>query len=161
RTARSQCGTGMQRIGSPVSHFEMTGRTDAEIADLFAELPDSTEAHHPNDWMVGGSVQLSREFEEFAKAHPDRALAVVARPRRGDEARPAAPAARSLAAANPPAAEIMTLVQQLDARGFAGQEFRETVAFALDDLARADGLPAAACDLLHRWRLADWPNNDR
>ena len=160
RTARSQCGTGMRLIGSPVSHVEMAGRTDAEIVGLFDEFPDSTESHHPNDWMVGGSVQLSREFEEFAKAQPDRVLAIVAGFRPGEQERPAAHAVRGFVAAKRPAPVIIALVQQLDARGFAGQEFRETVAFALDDLARADGLPKAACDLLHRWRLAEWPNND-
>jgi hypothetical protein len=159
RAARSQCGTG-RIIGSPVSHSEMVGRTDAEIAGLFDELPDSTESQHPDNWMVGGSVQLSGEFEEFAKVHPDRALTVVAQLRPVQQERPAAHAIRGLVAAQRPAAEVVALLQQLDARGFAGQEFRETVAFALDDLARADGLSEDACSLLNRWRLADWPNND-
>ena len=161
REPRSQCGTGVQFIGSPVSQAEMAGRTDAEIAGLFDEFPDSTETHNPKDWMEGGSVQLSGEFEEFAKVHPDRALAVVARLRPGDQERPAAHCVRALVAVKRPAAEVVALVEQLDARGFAGHEFRETVAFALDDLARTDGLPEPACDLLHRWRLAEWPNNDR
>ena len=151
----------MRLIGSPVSYAEMAERTDADIVGLFNEPPDSTESHHPNDWMVGGSVQLSREFEEFAKAHPDRALAIVEQLCPGEQERPAAYAVRGLLAAKRPTPEVIALVQQLDNRGFVGQEFRETVAFALDDLARADGLPEAACDLLHRWRLADWTNNDR
>jgi hypothetical protein len=161
REARSRCGTGVQLIGSPVSRAEMAERTDAEIAGLFDEFPDSTETHNPKDWMEGGSVQLSGEFEEFAKAHPDRALAVVARLRPGEQERPAAHCVRALVAAKRPAAEVIALARELDARGFAGREFRGTVAFALDDLARAEGLPEEACELLHRWRLAEWPNNDR
>ncbi|MDB5308651.1 MAG: hypothetical protein JWO38_2853 [Gemmataceae bacterium] len=161
QTARSHTWTGMQLIGSPVSHTEMDGLADAEIIALFDELPDSTEGHHPNDWMVGGSVQLSREFEEFAKGHPDRAVAVLERLRPGAQERPAAHGIRGLVAAKRPVSEVIALVRQLDARGFTGQEFRETVAFSLDDLGRADGLPDAACELLHRWRLAAWPDNDR
>jgi len=160
RTAQSRCGTGMRLIGSPVSHAEMAGRTDAEIVSFFNDLPDSTESHHPNDFMVGGSVQLSREFEEFVKGHPDRAMTVVARLRPGEQERPAAHAVRGLVAAKRPVPEIIALVRQLEDRGFAGQEFREMVAFALDELAPANGLPQEACDLLQSWRLADWPNND-
>jgi hypothetical protein len=161
RAAQSQCGTGVRLIGSPVSHSEMEGRTDSEVASLFDELPDSTESSHPNDCMAGGSVQLSQEFEAFARAHPDRALAVAGRLRPGDQERPAAHAVRGLVAAKRPADEVLALVEALDARGFACPEFRETVAFALDDLARTAGLPERACNLLHRWRLADWPSDDR
>lgn len=161
QTTRSRTGTGPRAIGSPVSQAQMISLTDTQIADLFDELPDSTGWHNPNDWMVGGSVQLSQEFQEFAKVESDRALTVVARLRPREQERPAAHAVRGLVAAKRPPAEIIGLVRELDARGFVGQEFRETVAFALDDLARADGLTEEACDLLNRWRLADWPNNDR
>src|SRR5262249_44819464 len=64
RVARPQGTIGMHRIDSPVSHTEMASLADAGVAALFDELPDSTEDHHPRDWLVGGSVQLSREFEE-------------------------------------------------------------------------------------------------
>ena len=162
REARSDTGTGtgLQLIGSPVSRDELVDRTNAAIAALFDELPDATHSHHPNDWMTGGSVQLSREFEEFVKTCPDRAAAVISRLRPGEQERPAAHGVRGLVAARHPAAEIIEMVETLDARGFTGVEFRETVAFALGDLA-AGGLPAAGDALLNRWRLADWPNNDR
>jgi nucleoside phosphorylase len=160
REARSHTGTGLQLIGSPVSRDEMTDLADEAIAGLFDELPDATEAHHPNDRMLGGSVQLSQEFGEFAKTHPERALTVLRRLRPGDQERPAAYGVRGLVAAKRPTAEIIGLVEQLDSRGFTGQEFRETVAFALSDLAQSTGLPDNACALLHRWRLAEWPDND-
>src|SRR5260221_10462859 len=111
--------------------------------------------------MVGGSVQLSREFEEFAKGHPERAVAIMAQFRPEKQERPAAHGVRGLVAAKRSISEVVALVQQLDARGFTGWEFRETVAFALDDLAQPEGLPDTACDLLHQWRLALWPANER
>jgi hypothetical protein len=156
KTAQSRCGTEMRLIGSPVSRAGIEARSEAEIVALFDEFPDSTESHNPNDWMVGGSVQLSREFEDFTKAHPDRALAVVATLRPGIQERPASHLVRGLVAMKHPVAEVIAIVQQLDARGFGSQDFRETVALALDDLARTEGLPEIACDLLERWRIADW-----
>ena len=161
REARPLTGTGVQLIGSPVSRDELVGLEDNAIATLFDELPDATEGHHPKDWMLGGSVQLSREFEEFAKDHPDRALVVMSRLRPKDQERPAASGVRGLVAAKRPPEEIIAIVESLDARGFNGTEFRETVAFALSDLASGKGLPAEGDALLHRWRLAEWPDNDR
>jgi hypothetical protein len=138
----------------------MADRTNAEILSLFDALPDSTEWHHPKDWMVGGSIQLSREFEELTKSYPDRAVEIMAGFRPKEQERPAAHGIRGLVAAKRPIPEIVALVQQLDARGFTGWEFREMVAFALADLGRPGGLPDAACALLDRWRLAAWPDND-
>ena len=148
REARPQPGTGLQLIGSPVSREEMADLGDDAVAGLFDELPDATGTHHPDDWMIGGSVQLSQVFEEFAKAHPDRAVAVLSRLRPGEQERPAAHGVRGLVAAKRPASEITDLVERLDARGFVGHEFRETVAFALATSPAAGAsrtLPAPSC----------------
>lgn len=160
KTAHPRFSGGPRLITSPVSRDELAARTDAEIAALFDELPDSTDSHHPKDWMRGGSVQLSREFEELVKERPDRAAGVVARLQPGHQERPAAHAVQGLVAAKRPAAEVVELVQLLDARGFSGEEFRSSVAYSLGDLGREAGLSDGACELLDRWRVAKWANND-
>ncbi len=162
RVPRHRYGTGMWAIVSPVSHTEMTDRSDDDILALFDELPDGTGTEHPADRMVGGSVQASREFGDFAKAHPARAVGIIPRFRAADQQRPAAAGVRGLVDAGRPVGEVGLLVRGLDRASFTGHEFREDVASALDNLARANGLPDDLCALLEGWRTADWPGvNER
>ena len=159
RSARPLRGAGMHQIVSPVSHVEMASQSDEEILGLFDRLHDATGGHDPRDWMRGGSQQASGEFRDFAKLHPVRAAAVLTRLRHADQQRPAAYGVQGLAEAGRPVAEVVELVRRLDERGFTGQEFRATVASALSSLGRPKGLPESACELLERWRVADWPGD--
>jgi hypothetical protein len=148
-------------IGSPVSREQMESLSETDFLKIFAQFPDATEDQHPTDWRKGGSVQLSHEFEEFAKQHPCRAIVIVESLRSSDQQRPAASAVRGLVAAKHPTSEIFELVHRLDARGFDGIDFRSTVASELGRIARAGGLPDSICELLNRWRVAAaWPTND-
>lgn len=161
RTAHSQCGTGLQAIGSPVSHSDMIGMSDSEIAEKFEELPDSTYTRHPNDCMVGGSIQLSQEFERFAEENPERALAVSSQFQPGAQERPAASLICALLKSKKrPMPEVIDLIEDLDRRGFSGRDYRVSVAFALSDFAASEGLLDRACQILERWRTADWATDE-
>lgn len=150
---------GLVEVESPVSADQMKKASNEHILSLFYKMTDNTEWRHPTrDRMehLGGSIQVSREFAEFAKAEPDRALNIISRFRPGETERPAGMALEALGGSAVPAETLVALVHDLDRRGFASQEFREDAAQCLRAVARrADGLDDSTCDMLQGW-IADW-----
>ena len=63
-------------VRSVMSAEQMAKATDDEILNLFKELTDDTQFQHPRPGKeldhIGGSIQASRAFAEFAKGAPDR-----------------------------------------------------------------------------------------
>ena len=145
----------MQRIDSPMSADQMTDAKDEDIVRLFEILADATEWDHPTrNWpdRVGGSIQASREFAEFAKAAPDRALRIVDsfQPRKTE--RPAGDALAALGASEVPAGALIGCIRQLDGRGFASEPFRIGAATCLREVARRNGgLDDDTCALIEGW----------
>ena len=148
-----------QRIGSPMSTEEMVKATDDQIFALFEELTDDTEWDHPTRrWTdaVGGSIQASREFANFAKNAPDRALNLIRRFRVGTMENPAGAALAELGKGTTPPETLIKLIRELDERGFSSQIFRVDVARCLAQLApRASGLEDGMCGILEKW-ITDW-----
>ncbi len=146
-------------IENPMSTDQMKKASDEHILSLFEKLTDNSEWHHPTrDWAehLGGSVQASREFAEFTRAEPDRALNIVPRFQPGQTERPAGAALAALGGSAVPAETLVALVRDLDRRGFASQEFREDAARCLRAVARRpDGLDDPTCDMLEGW-IVDW-----
>jgi nucleoside phosphorylase len=144
-------------IGSPMSSEQMLRAKTDDIIRLFRELTDATESHHPKDWLRGGSVQASREFEVFATKAPDRACAILAHFQPGQQERPAGAAVVGLGKASIPDAELFRIVGELDARGFRSESFRVDAATAFDArLKEKVGLPDSVCRLLERWLAEPW-----
>ena len=152
-----------QRIGSPMSTEEMVKATDDQIFALFEELTDDTEWDHPTRrWTdaVGGSIQASREFANFAKNAPDRALNLIQRFRVGTMENPAGAALAELGKGTTPPETLIKFIRELDERGFSSQFFRVDVARCLEQLApRANGLEDGMCELLEKW-ITDWHPED-
>ena len=148
-----------QRIGSPMSTEQMAKATDDQIFALFEELTDDTEWDHPTRrWTdsVGGSIQASREFANFAKNAPDRALNLMRRFRVGTMENPAGAALAELGKGSTPPETLIKFIRELDERGFSSQLFRVYVARCLAQLApRANGLEDRMCELLEKW-ITDW-----
>ena len=148
-----------QRIGSPMSTEQMAMATDDQIFALFEELTDDTEWDHPTRrWTdrVGGSIQASREFANFAKNAPDRALNLMRRFRVGTMENPAGAALAELGKGTTPPATLIKFIRELDERGFSSQLFRVDVARCLAQLApRANGIEDGMCELLEKW-ITDW-----
>ena len=126
----------MKFIGSPVSSEEMAAMLDDDIAARIEELPDSTEWHNPKDRMLGGSVQLSREFEKFVASNADRGLALLPRLQPGVHEMYAAAAIKGLVAAERLVTEVFGVVADFDRRGFHSHDFRTEVSWAAASLAR-------------------------
>jgi hypothetical protein len=146
----------VQTTGSPMTAAQMARASDADILGLFDELVDATGWDHPRDRMRGGSVLASREFGEFAKADPQRALRLIDSLSPTQHERPVGHALASLAEAQALSpTDMVALIHRLDGRSFASSEFRHWAADCLGKLAeRLAGLDDRTCALLESW-LAD------
>ena len=140
-------------VGSPVSSVQMVKAKDRDILHLFDQLEDATKWNHPKDFMRGGSIQAAREFAEFAKRKPRRALRLIRQFKAGKQERPAGAALEAIAEEKKLTTEtIINSVHELDDRGFVSQDFRLAAASALRVVAgQQNGLDAKSCDLLESW----------
>lgn len=147
---------GPQWIGSPIAAENLAKASDDDIINAFAELPDAIGWDNPKDWMKGGNVQLSREFAEFAKLHPDRASAIIKK-MTPDIGTRAAGYALDAMAETAPAEPILQLIDHLDQRGFSGEEYRGSAARAVERLVRRNlDIDETTITLLESW-LAEKP----
>ena len=147
-------------VGSVMSAEQLGKATDDEIVNLFKELTDDTQFQHPRPgkWLdhVGGSIQASRAFAEFAKGAPDRALRIIRNFEPGVTERPAGAVLAELGQSNVPPATLITSIRELDSRGFTSEHFRAHATRCLREVARrAGGLDDATCVLLEGW-ITDW-----
>jgi len=140
-------------IGSPVSAVQMEKSKDDDILGLFQELEDKSEWDHPRFRLKGGSIQAAREFAEFAKVNPVRALQLIRKFQPGTQERPVAHALRALSESGGISAEqLFALVLELEARGFTSDFYRHDIAYALSKKAtEPHGLPNTICELLKSW----------
>ena len=114
-------------------------------------LPDATEWDNPRGWMKGGNVQLSREFASFAKANPERAFKIITKldPQFGTRAAGYALAELGEVAGT---ATFEHAILDLECRGFAGEEYRGSIARGLERvLLRDQPLSDEIVELLSRW----------
>lgn len=144
-------------IGSPMSAEQMQRARNRDIVNLFRELPDATESHHPRDWMRGGSSQASAAFEQFATASPDRAVAILAEFKPGQQERPTGAGLIGLSKSSYADDTLFQIIFKFDAQGFRSETFRIDAARAIEARLNDDvGLPGAVCELLERWLAEPW-----
>ncbi|MBB6466030.1 nucleoside phosphorylase [Aminobacter lissarensis] len=153
---------GARWIGSPIAAANLALASDDDIINAFEGLPDASGWDHPKDWMKGGNVELSREFAEFAKAHPERAVEIIKKfePAIGTRAAGYALEAMSETA---PAQLIFELIAHLDVRGFASEEYRGNAARAVEKLVRRNvQIEEATISIIEGWLQAhsDGQDND-
>ena len=145
----------MRAVESPMSAAQMEKARSEDILRLFETLTDATQWHHPTrSWpiRVGGSIQASRQFAEFAKASPDRALRIIDSFEPGKTERPAGDALAALGSTDVPAGTLIECIRRLDRRGFASESFRIDAARCLREVARRSrGLDDETCELLEGW----------
>ena len=140
---------GFRQVNSPMLAAQMAQAHDANIVNLFDELVDATQWDHPRRWMQGGSIQASREFAEFAKQAPERAITISEHFKRGEQENPAGEMLRALAETDLPTARLEDLVARFTQRGFESEEFRTDSAWALEKRASDVGDPTIS--LLVSW----------
>ncbi|MBK6692744.1 MAG: glycosyltransferase [Myxococcales bacterium] len=118
-------------IGSPLTADELAKLPNDRIVATFARLPDSTGWHDPDDWTVGGSIQLSQALADFAKANPERAIPLLQAFHPATHVQPVAHAITGLGEVIEQA-RLEELVRSLAERGFgASERFRVDAARTL------------------------------
>jgi hypothetical protein len=136
-------------VRSPVAAAQFAKSTDVEILSVLSEYPDGRE--RGPTLLEGGSLEIAREFAEFAKSNPARATTIIGQLRASDQTFAAGYALEAIAAVEThPAEQCLNLARALAAKGFAhAEEFRHSFARALESVARRlDGLPDQDCDVL-------------
>ncbi|MCG7363525.1 alpha/beta fold hydrolase [Roseomonas sp. ACRSG] len=127
--------SGPNFIGSILEAKDMALARDEDIVNAFVELPDAVGWDNPHRRMAGGNVQLARAFADFAKEEPARALRILGQLDGSNGVRAAAYALDTLADGGD--AEIVSsIARDAIARSFDGEEFRHSIARALDRLSR-------------------------
>jgi len=127
---RGSRSTGARVIGSIMDSDMIARASDEDVINAFRTLPDATGWDHPRDWMVGGNIQLSREFATFAKENPTRAIRLIGllEPENGTRATGYALEAMSESAAPE---QVLRLLGEVVRRGFDSKEFRELASRAV------------------------------
>jgi hypothetical protein len=141
-------------IGSPISAEQLSKAHDDQVINAFREVPDETGWDHPNRMMKGGNIQLSRAFADFAKTDPERAVHLIRKFDPSFGSRAAGYALEAMAEACDPQL-VLALIEELDSRGFAGDEFRNSASGALGRLiGREIAVPSEVLDIIEAWLAA-------
>lgn len=122
--------TGAPFIGSIMDSAMIARASDEDVINAFRTLPDASGWDHPRDWMVGGNIQLSREFATFAKEHPDRAIRLIESLEPEDGTRAAGCALEAMSEDAAPE-QVFRLFDDLVRRGFDSVAFRGSASMAV------------------------------
>ncbi len=144
--------SGAQWIGSPVSAEQMGKAADAEILNLFKELPDESAWDHPRQRMKGGAIQAGRELGGLAKIDLVKTLRIIRALEPGHNEIPVATVLRELIPAGMTATTFYELLIELEDKGFAGPDFRRDAAYAVaGNVSREAPVPDVLIDRMEQW----------
>jgi hypothetical protein len=147
--------SGVYSPASIMSADDMSRAKDDDILNAFKELPDATRWDHPSDHRKGGNVQLSREFANFAKTNPDRAIRLITRFQPSFGERGAGAAIAELGQVVDPEL-LQGLIVSLAQRGFGSVEFQASAAMAIEAMLSRDvNLGSVLLETMKAWLLAD------
>jgi len=144
-------------VGSPMSSEQMLKANNEDILNLFKELDDSTEWDHPRHKtvgkkLVGGAIQASRELGSFAEKQFERAIELLDGLEKGHQEMPVGEIIQGLSKSSLPSGQLFSIIETLDHKGFASNQFRTNVARALEARARKEkGLPDQVLRILEDW----------
>ena len=120
-------------VGSIMDAEAIGKASDDDAVNAFKLLPDATGWDHPTRFMVGGNIQLARQFAEFAKSSPERAARILGRLTPENGARAAGKVLEALAEETDPGL-VVGLLNDLLSRGFDSGGFRECACRAIGRL---------------------------
>lgn len=127
--------SGVRHIGSVMDAAAIAKATDEAVLNAFRILPDATGWDHPRNWMIGGNIQLSREFATFAKQDASRAIRLLGHLDAATGTRAAGYALEAMAENAAPEI-VLALLFDVVGRGFDSEEFRTSASRAIDQLGR-------------------------
>jgi len=147
--------SGVYSPASIMTADDMSRAKDDDIINAFRELPDATRWDHPRDHRKGGNIQLSREFANFAKVHPDRAVSLITRFEPDFGERGAGSAIAAMGDVVDPEM-LQDLIMTLAQRSFDSVDFQGSVATAIERLLDRDvELDNTIIAMMSGWLLAD------
>lgn len=139
-------------IGSPISCDRMAKANDDDLLQVFDELDDSTEWDHPRYRMKGGTIQASRELETLAEKEPGRVALLILKFKPGKQEIAAGHAICGLSKSDFPPDKLITLIHDMNKKGFNTESFYSDASRALETIARKiHGLPNETIKLLEEW----------
>lgn len=69
---------GVYSVGSPIAQFELETMSDDDLLRAMQRYNDDTEnGRHDDDFRMGGIIELSRAFRQYAKKDPTRCYRVI------------------------------------------------------------------------------------
>ena len=122
--------TGVQFIGSMMDAAAIAHASDKDVINAFHTVPDASGWNHPHRLMVGGNIQLSREFATFSKENPTRAIRLLGSLDHENGTRAAGYAldAMSEGAASD---QVLLFFRDVVSRGFDSEGFRGSASRAI------------------------------
>ncbi|APC72384.1 alpha/beta fold hydrolase [Pseudomonas aeruginosa] len=148
--------SGVQCIGSPVSAAQMNRATDDDVLNLFKELTDDSGWDHPRQRMKGGAIQAGRELAELAKSNLTKVLRIIRALDPTCNEIPVSCALRELVPAGLTAAELYSLVAELEDKGFVGIGFRCDAAYSIANACSKEApVPLGLVDRMECWLIPD------
>lgn len=118
----------LKEVKSPMFVSQMRKAKDEDINNIFDEIDDKTEWRYSAGLSKGGNVQLSREFAEFAKELPERAIKIIRKFDPNKQTRAAGYAMDAIAETEYPSDKYFKIILELDRKGFKGDNFYESCA---------------------------------
>lgn len=151
--------TGIYSVRAVLSAERLPHLSDNAIYQFIDYLHDGVIEHPKRSWgpTSGGRREAANAFGEFAKTNPERALRLIDRFQPGRHEHATGEGLRALSGNDAVSHErIVALIHDLDARGFASEQFRWDAAHTMASAAdRLKGLPDAMVAMLKGW-LSDW-----
>ena len=145
----------VRSVGSFMDATKIARASDADVINAFRTVPDATGWDHPKYFMRGGNIQLSREFANFAKENPERAIHLISSLAPEFGTRAAGFALEAIAEDNAPPAQVIQLLLDVASRGFDGVEFRSSASRAVERLvSRGIDIVPEIITLLENWLAA-------
>ena len=104
-------------IGSIMDATQIADASNDDVLKAFRTVPDSSDWNHPQKFMLGGNIQLSREFATFAKDNLQRASLLLRSMEAEHGTRAAGYALEAMSESCDPA-QVLQLLLDVVSRGF-------------------------------------------
>lgn len=153
--------SGVCSVGSPVSTEQMQKGSDEDVLHLFEELTDDHDWDHPRQSMKGGAIQAGRELARLAETNAERAVRLVRGLQPGRNETPVGQVLRNLVKAGYGRGALYALIEELSAKGFASDQFRQAAAHAIEEATNAENpVSEPLLVLLENWLVSVDPASE-
>lgn len=145
-------------VGSPMKKEEIVKAKDGALLNLMNQVTDATPSRRfpPRADLErsGGAEELAREIGDALAASPERGLRLLEHLEPGKHQSYARAIAEAIVKGERDLDVVAEVLEQLDQRGFASDDFRASVSWALHERASHGGLPDRLIAVLTNWLTA-------